>query len=211
MIFDVWCSARGEPGGVMTWGSDHTREDVPAGKPTWHQHSPDNFDLRAYAYAFTLGEFGQQLGPFGITSDGCTNLGTRWYPQSGSVQFDLVLPLYNWFDGSYHPMTPEFYVGTVGFKASSGSLGIDITLVFGKPSVNYDVLLWYDYGTGGWYWDIGDLGTDGSGRGSASITYGLSPGTYILGLDLYWHTGGWQEILSAGNGLYGLQNSITIP
>lgn len=72
-IFDVWCSARGTPGGSINWGSLHTREDVPAGKPTWHQHAPDNFSLVNY---------GLPLGPFAITTaNDAAILATRWYPQ----------------------------------------------------------------------------------------------------------------------------------
>lgn len=125
---------------------------------------------------------------------------------------ELVLPLYNWYDGTYHSMTPEYYVGTVGFAATSGKLEIDATLILGGSSRTYDVLLWHDYGLAGQgYWTIGTLTTDASGRGSVSITYDLTPGDYFLGLDLYWHSGGWQEILSAGNGVYGLQIPFTIP
>lgn len=72
-VYDIYCSARGRPGGSIIWGSNHEREDVPAGKPTWHQHSPDNF---------SLGNYGSPLGPFGIiTADDATILATRWYPQ----------------------------------------------------------------------------------------------------------------------------------
>ena len=213
MVFDVWCSARGKPSGAMTWGVLQTREDAPAGKPAWHQQGPDDFDLRNYVGCFTLGKFGPQLGPYPITSDGCTILATRWVPQTGSEQFDLILPLYSWNDGiNQFPMTPEYYVGTVAFKASSGSLRVDMTLIFGRLSTTYYVTLWHDYNTAAvGYWTIGSLNTDSNGQGSESITYNLSPGTYSLGLDLWTFNGGWQEILSAGSGLYGLQNSIVIP
>jgi hypothetical protein len=72
-VYDVWCSARGQPGGWITWGALHERADVPAGKPTWHQHSPDNF---------SLGNYGSPLGPYAITTaNDATILATRWYPQ----------------------------------------------------------------------------------------------------------------------------------
>lgn len=72
-IYDVYCSMRGRPGGVIHWGCYHVRYEVPSGKPTWHQHSPDNFTLT-----------GRPLpcGPFPITtSNDATILATRWYPQ----------------------------------------------------------------------------------------------------------------------------------
>jgi hypothetical protein len=222
MIFDIYCSARGKPGGHMEWGSDHARADVPAGKPTWHQHNPDNFDLRNFVLLFKLGEFGPQFGPYPITSHGCTILATRWYPQEMVYPYDwIVVPLYNWYDGkaspydpnAYHPMTEEWYVGIMSFKASSGNLRVDIALTEGKPSTTYQVLLWYNYGMSGQgYWTIGTLTTGISGRASIGIDYALAAGTYVLGIDLKWDDGtNHQEILSAGNGLLGLQNSVTIP
>jgi len=73
-VYDVWCSARGTPGGQITWGDLHQREDVPAGKPTWHQHVPDNFCLGNYAYligfAFPI-----------TTANDAAILATRWYLQ----------------------------------------------------------------------------------------------------------------------------------
>ena len=222
MIFDVYCSARGKPGGHMWWGCDHIREDVPAGKPTWHQHSPDNFDLRNFIRYFRSGKFGPQLGPYPVRSDGCTILATRWYPQPVVYPYDwIVLSLYNWYDGcaapydpgAYHPMTPDWYVGIMAFKASPGSLRVHVALTQGKPLKTYKVLLWYDYAMPGkGYWIIGTLTTDGSGRGSATISYSLTASTYILGIDLMWDDGtSHQQILSAGTGVLGLQNSITIP
>jgi hypothetical protein len=75
-IYDVYCSARGRPGGAIIWGSSHTRIDVPAGKPTWHQHNPDNFSLSNYGS-------GCYLGPYPVTtSNDATILATRWYPQN---------------------------------------------------------------------------------------------------------------------------------
>ena len=72
-VYDVYCSARGHPGGVIHWGLNHDRYDIPAGKPTWHQHSPDNFSLSNYGCA---------LGPYPVTtSNDATILATRWYPQ----------------------------------------------------------------------------------------------------------------------------------
>jgi len=72
-IYDVWCSARGTPGGQIVWGSLHLREDVPAGKPTWHQHAPDNF---------SLGNYGISLGTYPITTaNDAAILATRWYLQ----------------------------------------------------------------------------------------------------------------------------------
>ena len=72
-VYDVYCSARGRPGGAITWGSLHTRYDAPAGKPTWHQHGPDDFSLSNYGCA---------LGPYPVTtSNDATILATRWYPQ----------------------------------------------------------------------------------------------------------------------------------
>lgn len=73
-IYDVYCSARGKPGGWITWGSIHQRVEVPAGKPTWHQHVPDNFSLFNYYCG---------LGPYGITTaNDAAILATRWYPQN---------------------------------------------------------------------------------------------------------------------------------
>jgi len=63
-------------------------------QPTWHQHSPDNFDLRNFIIYFRSGEFGPQLGPYSVTSVGCTILATRWYPQAVVCPYDwIVLPL----------------------------------------------------------------------------------------------------------------------
>jgi len=110
-------------------------------------------------------------------------------------------------------MTPDWYVGIVAFKASTGSLKVDIALFQGKPSKTYQVLLWHDYALPGQsFWVIGTLATEGSGRGSRTISYSLTAGTYILGIDLMWDDGtSHQQILSAGSGVHGLQNSITIP
>lgn len=134
----------------------------------------------------------------------------------GTVFFNL----YNWYDGkaapydpsAYHPMTPDWYVGFMAFKASAGSLDVDIFLTQGKPSTTYLVLLWHDYRMPGQgYWVIGTLTTDDSGRGSANINFPLTAGPYTLGIDLQWDDGtSHQEILSAGSGVLGLQNSITI-
>jgi hypothetical protein len=171
---------------------------------------------------FKPGEFGPQLGPYSITSDGCTILATRWYPQEIVYPYDwIIVPLYNWYDGkaapydpnAYHPMTEEWYVGIMSFKASPGSLRVDIALFEGKPSTTYDVLLWYNYRMPGQgYWVIGTLTTSGSGRGSTLISYTLTSGAYILGIDLRWDDGtSHQEILSAGTGVLGLQNPVIIP
>lgn len=71
--YDVWCSARGRPGGMIYWGCEHVRNDVSAGRPTWHHHSPHGFSLSMWSCA--------NLGPFSITtSDGATILALRWYP-----------------------------------------------------------------------------------------------------------------------------------
>jgi len=72
-MYDVYCSARGRPGGVIYWGPAHVRLDVPVGRPTWHQHSPDNFKLSNYDCA---------LGPYSVTTaNDATILALRWYPQ----------------------------------------------------------------------------------------------------------------------------------
>lgn len=74
-IYDVYCSARGRPGGHIHWGVDHVRYDVAAKKPTWHQHRPDNFGLPYRGKCI--------LGPYPIiTAYDATILALRWYPQN---------------------------------------------------------------------------------------------------------------------------------
>jgi len=72
-MYDIYCSMRGRPGGEIHWGCNHVRYVVPPGKPTWHQHCPDNFSLTGRSLP---------CGPFSITtSNDATILATRWYPQ----------------------------------------------------------------------------------------------------------------------------------
>ncbi len=72
-VYDVYCSMRGRPGGEIIWGCNHVRYAVPPGKPTWHQHVPNDFTLRKYGCA---------LGPYPVTtSNEATILALRWYPQ----------------------------------------------------------------------------------------------------------------------------------
>lgn len=126
------------------------------------------------------------------------------------------LKLYNWYDGTYHTPSSTTFVGNVTLVPTPGYLSVSLYLYAGQHSVTYNILLWRNYGTPSQYYVTlpWTLTTDSNGYAHIEFTLGPAPpGTYVLGIDLQnpGSSGYYQEILTAGSGLYGLANTIVIP